>query len=75
MEHLTNDLWDYIGEEVAPMMRRLKLYEDEAINIQDLQSGHSDSLDFFAEEILKCVSKAKLNKLEVRCEDRHKNMT
>ena len=27
------------------MMRRFKLYEDEARHMQDLRSGHSDSLD------------------------------
>ena len=72
MEHLSNDLWDYIEEEVAPMMRRLKLYEDEVVNLPDLQSDNNDSLDIFAEEVLKCISHAKLNKLEVRCKARHK---
>ena len=74
MEHLTNDLWDYIEEEVTPMMRRLKLYEDdyEAANFPNLRSDNIESLDIFAEEVLKCISHAKLNKLEVRCNTRHK---
>ena len=68
MEHLTNDLWDYIEEEVVPMMKRLKLYEDdyEAANLKSDNTDH-ESLDIFAEEVLKCISHEKLNKLEVRC--------
>ena len=70
MVHLSNDLWDYIEDEVAPMMRKLKLYEEESEETtkSDLPNLKSSTtlLDVFAEELLKCISSVKLNKQEVK---------
>jgi len=66
-EHLLNDMWEYI-EQVAPMMKRLKLYDKETEDLLTTTSTseNEDFWDLFAEEVLQCVEDGDLNIIEVR---------
>ena len=60
MNYLEDDLWEYMKEEVQPMIKRLGLYDEESNEEADSAATCNIMLDEVAIEILKCISRLKI---------------
>jgi len=65
-EHLINDMWEYIEQHVAPMLKKLKLYDSEVTDSLPATHEAEDMINVFAEKVLKCIEEAQLNTIQVR---------